>query len=149
MTKDNYDPSKKYSNIVRYGDEKGDIFAEIDEMGMVLKGDDQALLTKYGDMDPDKIRKRFMKRWKWRSAREVEKLNLLIQYINNLVEFERSKSRYAGVELEKRIDQATQVTQYKELEVKYAALKLEFVKIRKALAALERGDDTKREDFDL
>lgn len=73
--------------------------------------------------DLEEIKKRFETQFKFQSRWQNEKLSLLLKHTNDLIDFEKSKSRLHTIEVEKRVDFAKKLVELKELEIEM--LKLE------------------------
>src|SRR5574340_818590 len=75
------------------------------------------------------VKARFLTQFKFISEGENKKLNLLIQHVNGLIEYERARNRLEHVEGEKRLDNARRYTEYKKLQAECMRHELEIVKI--------------------
>lgn len=75
------------------------------------------------------VKTRFLTQFKFISEGENKKLNLLIQHVNGLIEYERARNRLEHVEGEKRLDNARRYTEYKKLQAECMRHELEIIKL--------------------
>lgn len=83
------------------------------------------------------VKARFLTQFKFISKGENEKLNLLIQHVNGLIEYERARNRLEHVESEKHLDDARRYTEYKKLQAECMRHELEIVKLTQEMGKVK------------
>jgi len=83
------------------------------------------------------VKSRFLTQFKFISEGENKKLNLLIQHVNSLIEYERARNRLEHVEGEKRLDDARRYTEYKKLQAECMRHELEIVKLSQEMENIQ------------